>query len=291
MRGIILAGGRGTRLHPLTIGVSKHLLPLYDKPMIYYPLSMLMLAGIREILIISTPLDLPDYKRLFGRGPKWGLSFQYAEQINPEGLAEAFILGEEFISNEPVCLVLGDNFFYGHGLPEQLQIAAGLTDGAYIFAYPVRHPEYYGVVELDREGNAVSIEEKPGSPKSRFAIPGIYFFGQDVVEIARYLTPSPRGELEIADILNEYLSLGQITVQRLGRGVAWLDVGTNESRTLAATFIQTIQERQGFMIACPEEISYHMGYISLDQLQEIAESSGDNRYRDYLFEIVRESSQ
>lgn len=286
MRGIILAGGHGTRLHPLTLGVSKQLLPLYDKPMIYYPLSMLMLAGIREILVISSPEHLALFQRLLGDGSDWGLRFCYQEQPEPRGLAEAFLIGREFIQGEPVCLILGDNIFYGHGLPATLRAAARLTTGALIFAYPVRDPERYGVVEFDREGRVLSLEEKPARPRSNFAVPGIYFYDGQVVELAETLKPSPRGELEITDLNRLYLERGQLRVEVLGRGIAWLDAGTPEALMQAASFVQAVQERQGLMISCPEEIAYRMGYISADDLRRLAESMGRTRYRDYLLRLV-----
>lgn len=286
MKGIILAGGKGTRLYPITIGVSKQMLPVYDKPMIYYPLSMLMLAGIREILIISTPEDLPGYRRLLGSGAQWGLRFDYTEQAEPRGLAEAFILGADFISGEPVCMILGDNLFYGHGLPATLQKAADLTDGAVVFAYPVRDPERYGVVEFDDNNQAISIEEKPKQPRSHYAVPGIYFYDQNVVEMARTLKPSPRGEIEITDLNKLYMADGKLQVQVLGRGVAWLDAGTHESLLQAATFVQTVEERQGMMISCPEEIAYRKGFIDNAQLRREAARMSGNSYGTYLMRLA-----
>jgi len=289
MRGIILAGGRGTRLYPLTLGVSKQLLPVYDKPMIYYPLSMLMLAGIREILVISTPEDLPQFHRLLGSGEQWGVKFEYAEQSNPRGLAEAFIIGREFINNEPACLVLGDNIFFGTGLWDQLREAAQIKEGAHIFAYPVRDPSSYGVVEFDRSGRAISLEEKPEHPRSRYAVPGLYFYDRQVTKMAARLKPSSRGELEITDINRLYLERGQLRVQPLGRGIAWLDAGTHENLLHAANFVQAVEERQGLMIGCPEEVAYRMGFITETQLRELANHLNHNNYGDYLLRLLDEA--
>jgi glucose-1-phosphate thymidylyltransferase len=288
MKGILLAGGHGTRLFPLTIGVSKQLLPVYDKPMVYYPLSMLMLAGIRDILVISTPLALPSFQNLLGDGNQWGLQFSYVAQPRPAGLAEAFLLKPNFIGNEPVCLILGDNIFFGHGLPSQLRDAARVERGALIFAYPVRDPERYGVVEFDQNGLALSIEEKPLHPRSNFAVPGLYFYDHKVVEIAANLKPSGRGELEITDVNRAYLELGELKVEVMGRGVAWLDAGTHESLLQAANFVQAVEERQGMMISCPEEIAYRMGFISVEQLRQLAERYRSNQYGDYLMHLVRD---
>lgn len=289
MKGIILAGGKGTRLYPLTLGVSKQLLPVFDKPMVYYPLSMLMLAGIREILLISTPEDLPVFRRLLRDGSQWGLQISYAEQAEPRGLAEAFIIGRDFIGNEPAALILGDNIFYGHGLPEMLRQAARLTSGAVVFAYPVKDPERYGVVEFDSEWRALSIEEKPKQPRSHYAIPGIYFYDNRVVEFAANLRPSKRNELEITDLNKIYLEMNALKVQVMGRGVAWLDAGTHETLIQASNFVQTVQERQGMMISCPEEIAYRMGFISLEGLREQANQfSSDNEYGAYLLRLSRE---
>jgi glucose-1-phosphate thymidylyltransferase len=289
MKGIILAGGRGTRLHPLTLAVSKQLLPVYDKPIIYYPLSMLMLAGIHEILIISTPEDLPLFRRLLGDGKQWGMEFQYAPQAEPRGLADAFLIGEEFAGGGPVCLILGDNIFFGHGLPELLQQAAKLQEGGIVFAYPVREPERYGVVEFDEQGLAISLEEKPARPRSNFAVPGLYFYDKRAASFARSLKPSARGEIEITDLNNLYLERKQLRVQPLGRGIAWLDAGTHESLLQAANFIQTVQERQGIMISCPEEIAYRMGFITREELARIANSCIANDYGKYLARLAEEN--
>jgi glucose-1-phosphate thymidylyltransferase len=286
MKGIILAGGKGTRLHPITLAVSKQLLPVYDKPMIYYPLSMLMLAGMREILVISTPEDLPLFRRLLGSGQQWGMQFGYAKQAEPRGLADAFIVGEQFVGENPACLILGDNIFFGQGLPGQLRQAAQLEEGGIVFAYPVRDPQRYGVVEFDDQGRAISLEEKPAKPRSNFAVPGLYFYDQRVVSFARALKPSVRGEIEITDLNKVYLEMGQLQVQQLGRGIAWLDAGTHESLLQAANFIQTVQERQGIMISCPEEIAYRKGFISRDMLIEIARSYKNNDYGQYLFRLI-----
>ncbi|MGW8142781.1 MAG: glucose-1-phosphate thymidylyltransferase RfbA [Anaerolineales bacterium] len=287
MKGIILAGGKGTRLHPLTISTSKQLLPVYDKPMVYYPLSMLMLAGIREILVISTPEALPAFKDLLRDGHQWGLEFSYMQQDQPRGLADAFLLGKEFIDNQPVGLILGDNIFFGHGLPGSLRKAAEMQQGALIFAYPVRNPERYGVVEFDDDGRALSIEEKPERPRSHYAVPGIYFYDRRVVEFAERLKPSARGELEITDLNNAYLERGELRVEVLGRGVAWLDAGTHESLLQAAQFVQTLEERQGMMISCPEEIAYRLRFIDREILVKQAKSI-NNQYGEYLLRLVDE---
>ena len=286
MKGIILAGGSGTRLHPLTIGISKQLLPVYDKPMVYYPLSMLMLAGIRQILLISTPEALPMFIRLLGNGANWGLEFSYAEQSEPRGLADAFRVGREFIKNDRVSLILGDNIFYGHGLPQQLRAAAHLKAGALIFAYPVKDPNRYGVVDFDETGKALSIEEKPEKPKSHYAVPGLYFYDNQVVDIAANLKPSARGELEITDVNKTYMEWSQLQVDILGRGVAWLDAGTHESLLQAAGFVQAVQERQGMKISCPEEIAYRLGYISAEKLHDLGKIMENNQYGQYLIQLA-----
>jgi glucose-1-phosphate thymidylyltransferase len=290
MKGIILAGGHGTRLYPLTIGISKQMLPVYDKPMIYYPLSMLMLAGIREILVISSPDALPGFRTLLGDGSQWGLEFTYAEQAYPRGLADAFRVGRDFVRGEPVCLILGDNIFYGHGLPTQLRAAAQLQEGALVFAYPVKDPQRYGVIEFDGQGRALSIEEKPERPRSRFAVPGLYFYDDQVVGIASELKPSARGELEITDLNRVYLERGKLRVDVLGRGVAWLDAGTHESLLQSANFVQAMEERQGMMISCPEEIAYRMGTIDRDQLRKLAEALRSNQYGEYLLRLLEEDT-
>ncbi len=288
MKGIILAGGRGTRLYPLTLAFSKQLLPVYDKPMIYYPLSMVMLAGIREILIITTPEDVVLFERLLGDGSQWGIKFQYAVQTEPRGLADAFIIGNDFIGNDSVCLMLGDNIFFGTGLPDMLRSAAALKDGGVIFAYPVRDPRPYGVVEFDADYRVISLEEKPQNPRSNYAVPGIYFYDNCVVEYARQIKPSARGELEITDLNQIYLRRGELRVEVLGRGVAWLDAGTHESLLRAASFIETVEERQGLMIACLEEIAFRMGYISREQALTMAERMAHNGYGQYLLSILDE---
>ena len=288
MKGILLAGGSGTRLHPITLGVSKQLLPIYDKPMVYYPLSTLMLAGIREVLLISTPEDLPSYRRLLGDGSRFGIEIGYAEQPKPEGLAQAFLIGREFVGTDRVALALGDNVFYGHGMPDSLRQAAARESGATVFGYWVSDPERYGVVEFGANGEAIGIEEKPAKARSNYAITGIYFFDNRVLDIAAKLKPSPRGELEITDVNLAYLEMGDLYVERLGRGVAWLDTGTNESLLQACNFVETLQERQGLKIACLEEIAFTQGYISRERLAELGEQMGTSSYGAYLRLIAQE---
>ena len=288
MKGIILAGGKGSRLFPVTLGVSKQLLPVYDKPMIYYPLSMLMFAGIREILVISAPEHISSFQLVLGNGEKWGLKFEYATQSEPRGLADAFIVGKDFIGSSTVAMTLGDNIFYGRGLIEMVQKAAGLTHGALVFAYPVRNPHEFGIVEVDKEENALSIEEKPVNPKSNLAVPGIYFYDNQVVNFAKELEPSLRGELEITDLNRKYLEEGLLKVKILGRGVAWLDAGTHESLLQASVFVQTVEERQGLMVSCPEEIAYRMGFIDKQQLMHLGEELKNNQYGDYLKNLAME---
>ncbi len=286
MKGIILAGGRGTRLYPLTIATSKQLLPVYDKPMVYYPLSMLMLAGIREILIISTPDALPAFRELLKDGSQWGLKFEYVGQAEPRGLADAFLVGRDFIGESPVCLILGDNIFYGEGMISLLQKCASLTEGALIFGYRVNDPERYGIVEFDSNEKVLSLEEKPEQPRSNFAVPGIYFYDGHVVQMAEQVKPSARGEIEITDLNKLYLEQGQLKVKVFGRGVAWLDAGTHESLLQAAMFIEAIQNRQGLMISCPEEIAFRMGFINREQLRKLGDELRGNSYGEYLLEIV-----
>ncbi|MEQ1776252.1 MAG: glucose-1-phosphate thymidylyltransferase RfbA [Burkholderiales bacterium] len=288
MKGIILAGGSGTRLYPATQVVSKQLLPVYDKPMVYYPLSTLMLAGIRDILLISTPQDTPRFEQLLGDGRKWGLNISYAVQPSPDGLPQAFIIGANFIGNGPCTLILGDNIFYGHDLTRELKAATAKTAGATIFAYPVQDPERSGVVEFDKNGKVISIEEKPAQPKSRYAVTGFFVYDNKVIDIARALKPSARGELEITDVNNEYLRRGELSVTLLGRGVAWLDTGTHASLLEASMFIETIEKRQGLKIACPEEIAYRMGYIAADQLEANAATMGSSPYGKYLRDVLKE---
>ncbi len=287
MKGIVLAGGSGTRLYPITKAVSKQLLPLYDKPMIYYPISVLMLAGIKEILIISTPRALPMYKDLLGDGESLGIKFSYAVQDDPNGLAEAFIIGEEFIGDDNVALILGDNVFHGHRFTEILERATKLEEGAVIFGYYTNNPKAFGVVEFDKEWNVISVEEKPENPKSNYIVPGLYFYDNDVIEIAKNVEPSPRGEVEITSINEEYLKRGKLKVELLGRGMAWLDTGTHEGLLEAANFIETIQKRQGLYIACLEEIAYYKGYITKEQLLETAEELKKTDYGEYLFNLAK----
>jgi glucose-1-phosphate thymidylyltransferase len=287
-KGIILAGGSGTRLYPVTHAMGKSLLPVYNKPMVYYPLCTLMLAGIRDVLVISTPEDIPKFQTLLGDGTQFGISLQYKVQPKPEGIAQAFILAEEFLGGNPCSLVLGDNIFYGHDLAKDLRAAATKTRGARVFAYPVHDPERYGVVEFDGNGRALSIEEKPKQPKSRYAVTGLYFYDDDVVKIAKSLKPSARGELEITDVNKEYLRRGRLEVVVMGRGMAWLDTGTHESLMEAALYIQAIEKRQGLMVACPEEIAFRSGYISIEQIEKIGTSMKNNSYGAYLLQLLRE---